>query len=290
MELPEVSIHVPLAEHDRTKRLTLPVLVVSIHVPLAEHDPDGRECLIRDWGFNSRAPRGARQGWWTDPAEGRGFNSRAPRGARRRRSVPPSTSSWFQFTCPSRSTTCPCPHCQISIPVSIHVPLAEHDRKLSSSINDLAVSIHVPLAEHDVGSLGRGLGSLCFNSRAPRGARLERVRDALQSVSFNSRAPRGARRVLGAALGAGAWFQFTCPSRSTTFWPMPARASGGVSIHVPLAEHDRRLLTEQSKKESFNSRAPRGARLGRAMSDEKSKVSFNSRAPRGARPFHHYQR
>ena len=33
-----VSIHVPLAEHDRAKLLQRLAVVVSIHVPLAEHD------------------------------------------------------------------------------------------------------------------------------------------------------------------------------------------------------------------------------------------------------------
>ena len=34
-------------------------------------------------------------------------------------------------------------------PVSIHVPLAEHDRRMPLDRVPLLVSIHVPLAEHD---------------------------------------------------------------------------------------------------------------------------------------------
>ena len=34
----EVSIHVPLAEHDAGCLVNLEVDIVSIHVPLAEHD------------------------------------------------------------------------------------------------------------------------------------------------------------------------------------------------------------------------------------------------------------
>ena len=82
---------------------------------------------------------------------------------------------------------------------------------------------------------------------------------------------------------AASTFQFTCPSRSTTGCSRLLYASLMVSIHVPLAEHDltaaeiievvkvsihvplaehdrwRRLPSAYSW--SFNSRAPRGARL-----------------------------
>ena len=56
--------------------------------------------------------------------------------------------------------------------VSIHVPLAEHDASDRIFLNLLNVSIHVPLAEHDGSLSTTGAGAYCFNSRAPRGARL----------------------------------------------------------------------------------------------------------------------
>ena len=34
-----VSIHVPLAEHDKAGSVAIMRVTVSIHVPLAEHDP-----------------------------------------------------------------------------------------------------------------------------------------------------------------------------------------------------------------------------------------------------------
>ena len=57
------------------------------------------------------------------------------------------------------------------IGVSIHVPLAEHDRKQRASCGLFLVSIHVPLAEHDVPPVGFVQTDESFNSRAPRGAR-----------------------------------------------------------------------------------------------------------------------
>ena len=77
--------------------------------------------------------------------------------------------------------------------VSIHVPLAEHDASDRIFLNLLNVSIHVPLAEHDGSLSTTGAGAYCFNSRAPRGARLCLHFPDAHSLRFNSRAPRGAR-------------------------------------------------------------------------------------------------
>ena len=65
-----------------------------------------------------------------------------------------------------------------------------------------------------------------------------------QHFSFNSRAPRGARPTTLIPFLAAAAFQFTCPSRSTTRRIAAFVFVNGVSIHVPLAEHD--LLSNNS--------------------------------------------
>ena len=55
----------------------------------------------------------------------------------------------FQFTHPSRSTTAiPWNNEEYTL-VSIHVPLAEHDKGRRAIPPEQRVSIHVPLAEHD---------------------------------------------------------------------------------------------------------------------------------------------
>ena len=142
------------------------------------------------------------------------------------------------------------------------MPLAEHDHfwlepgKLSSRFNSRAprgarhqaaiidqlqrVSIHVPLAEHDLTNSAPRLRrtsfqftcpsrsttrlgcrqertARCFNSRAPRGARQVAQDKAIPVWGFNSRAPRGARPICADMNGVSLY----------------------VSIHVPLAEHDR---------------------------------------------------
>ena len=122
--------------------------------------------------------------------------------------------------------------------VSIHVPLAEHDRATAAGATQYLVSIHVPLAEHDVCILLLLYRLFCFNSRAPRGARLMEGATIESCIpfqftcpsrsttrpfhqmpgqySFNSRAPRGARPSILTSAPVVRMFQFTCPSRSTT--------------------------------------------------------------------------
>ena len=77
-------------------------------------------------------------------------------------------------------------------------------------------------------------------------------------------------------------FQFTCPSRSTTGIIAHSQTRNGVSIHVPLAEHDEAILNLSETSTGFNSRAPRGARPSRGQRLT-ADTGFNSRAPRGAR-------
>ena len=77
--------------------------------------------------------------------------------------------------------------------VSIHVPLAEHDVLVSDGLLGFIVSIHVPLAEHDQRTAFLKLDVRGFNSRAPRGARRPLRGKVKGKGSFNSRAPRGAR-------------------------------------------------------------------------------------------------
>ena len=171
-------------------------------MPLAEHD-------LRAYTVKDRE---------------QGFNSRAPRGARRMDSVTGLLHLTFQFTCPSRSTT------------------GVTDRTLRTFF----VSIHVPLAEHDRTRLMTALPVGRFQFTCPSRSTTEQIAQVNKELkSFNSRAPRGARRETNPNSLIDARFQFTCPSRSTT---NPAMLTGGfsrVSIHVPLAEHD---FTSSKKK------------------------------------------
>ena len=165
--------------------------------------------------------------------------------------------------------------------VSIHVPLAEHDLVAEMAHRDTGVSIHVPLAEHDTSQLSASHWVESFNSRAPRGARPLRNACCGSCVSIH---------VPLAEHDRSSWLHWTALH---------------VSIHVPLAEHDPSAPATVLQSLSFNSRAPRGARhhaqhvrcqcqvvsihvplaehdlLPREIVSHS--LCFNSRAPRGAR-------
>ena len=164
------------------------------------------------------------------------------------------------------------------------MPLAEHDLSAGYSA-DVVVSFNSRAprgARHPTTWTARPITS-CFNSRAPRGARLMVKQDSNNAASFNSRAPRGARLTSCLKWTIIRAFQFTCPSRSTTTAGKGVcEGDAAVSIHVPLAEHDRGLPGREQRRLSFNSRAPRGARRGLVAVDLTAR-GFNSRAPRGAR-------
>ena len=72
----------PLAEHDLQGNALALDLQVSIHVPLAEHDLAEEDPRVYQMSFNSRAPRGARPLFMEMGTGKTSFNSRAPRGAR----------------------------------------------------------------------------------------------------------------------------------------------------------------------------------------------------------------
>ena len=145
----------------------------------------------------------------------------------------------FQFTCPSRSTTEINWKNALVLVVSIHVPLAEHDSSScggsgsvslfqftcpsrSTTVSQPAtivlmrVSIHVPLAEHDKHAELVEAYSSGFNSRAPRGARLDRYVSEASDFLFQFTCPSRSTTYLLNSLASLPSFQFTCPSRSTT--------------------------------------------------------------------------
>ena len=144
----------------------------------------------------------------------------------------------FQFTCPSRSTTLDGRLIDNLLIVSIHVPLAEHDIAPARQVLPVPVSIHVPLAEHDASVGCSSRTTPRFNSRAPRGARPDKLDIVYYTASFNSRAPRGARpRPLNREIIPHG-FNSRAPRGARRPTEKQTHNSDVVSIHVPLAEHD----------------------------------------------------
>ena len=146
------------------------------------------------------------------------------------------------------------------------------------------ISIHVPLAGHDRVRGCTARPSVDFNPRAPCGARRSTATgSASLTQDFNPRAPCGARLEVKYTAGYVLPFQSTCPLRGTTpAWCCAARARC-ISIHVPLAGHDGVHEYGATIRAKFQSTCPlRGTTrletLSRLAADY-----FNPRAPCGAR-------
>ena len=100
--------------------------------------------------------------------------------------------------------------------------------------------------------------------------------------SFNPRAPRGARQSTYCEPATPKGFQSTRPARGATRAVSLLAKPGIVSIHAPRAGRDPFWDSIAAREESFNPRAPRGARRDIAR-NRCTTSGFNPRAPRGAR-------
>jgi len=206
---------------------------VSIHAPRVGRDAVWARLTPRSAGFNSRAPRGARPAPIPERRNQTRFNSRAPRGARPREGGAGHAQKvsihaprvgrdsgmtfrtallMFQFTRPAWGAT----------------PLTSEDGV------GLTVSIHAPRVGRDRGRRCPPPPGGCFNSRAPRGARLMWSSDGVILILVSIHAPRPGRdfecqRFVEMELVSihaprsgtrraahPAWFQFTRPARGAT--------------------------------------------------------------------------
>ena len=144
----------------------------------------------------------------------------------------------FQFTCPSRSTTRPSYAALTDCKFQFTCPSRSTTSFGAVSMMTMSVSIHVPLAEHDTYRDLLETDTSSFNSRAPRGARRDNTefKRAFRQFQFTCPSRSTTGQLPGASLdslvsihvplaehdafpssaGAVQKFQFTCPSRSTT--------------------------------------------------------------------------
>ena len=122
------------------------------------------------------------------------------------------------------------------------------------------VSIHAPRAGRDLVGGSIKLVTTGFNPRAPRGARRRKIpgwRPHLVSIH----APRAGRDDCELqTAGPASLFQSTRPARGATFRDLIPALSSDVSIHAPRAGRDRLFRRRLHRGDSFNPRAPRGAR------------------------------
>ena len=211
------------------------------------------------------------------------FNPRAPRGARPPKAHLGEIYVLFQSTRPARGATF------LSI-------LSEQSKP---------VSIHAPRAGRDDGCTSARSGIRCFNPRAPRGARPQRVRRNVFRGKVSIHAPRAGRDLQKAAvkvlthlfqstrpargatvrLAANAdvdAFQSTRPARGATRRSRRSLCGIRVSIHAPRAGRDLLLVGLGCGGPCFNPRAPRGARR-RIVACDVNYEDVSIHAPRAGR-------
>ena len=185
------------------------------------------------------------------------------------------------------------------------MPLAEHDLQIPHVHTHHAVSIHVPLAEHDSSNVPTSVIFLLFQFTCPSRSTTSADHDGVGLREFQFTCPSRSTTGDIALNLLNLEFQFTCPSRSTTsvihdrqviagvsihvplaehdYEPVPGDVIFYVSIHVPLAEHDPRA-TLDSGHGSVSIHVPLAEHDIYHWRYGKYITGFNSRAPRGARP------
>ena len=145
--------------------------------------------------------------------------------------------------------------------VSIHAPRVGRDLVKGYLEAVGYVSIHAPRVGRDSGKENRTCGKICFNPRAPCGA----------------------RQALMVSIWAELQFQSTRPVWGATHLGYRRDVLREVSIHAPRVGRDSSPIRMYSSPMSFNPRAPCGARRPPSACFQESKC-FNPRAPCGARP------
>ena len=148
----------------------------------------------------------------------------------------------------------------------------------------MTVSIHAPRAGRDAGMLHVVVAQSCFNPRAPCGARPRHPRRPSSLAGFNPRAPCGARPFQRSYAIFWTVFQSTLPVRGATHQHRRGAGLFAVSIHAPRAGRDAPDVPMIASDQSFNPRAPCGARHPASIQGFRHTGCFNPRAPCGARP------
>ena len=182
----------------------------------ATFDPD---IVGASHSFQSTRPaRGATRRWEWARIRRRRFNPRAPRGARRQQ--------------PQRA--------RAVIIVSIHAPRAGRDISMTAYGTCFAVSIHAPRAGRDRPSDKEPERKLCFNPRAPRGARRPMPHWIRLYTPFQSTRPARGATTLCCGIALRPVVSIHAPRAGRDSGRHGHGDGDTVSIHAPRAGRDAR--------------------------------------------------
>ena len=204
------------------------------------------------------------------------FNPRAPCGARLRLGTNDQTIIPFQSTRPMRGATAVDTFGGGDAMFQSTRPMRGATRNTRHEVRRPSFNPRAPCGARLPGPpLLRRVQS--FNPRAPCGARRFQGFIPVGDCSFNPRAPCGARHDLRLLAAKGFVFQSTRPVWGATNHAIDAVRYGTVSIHAPRVGRDTEKQRSWSRRQSFNPRAPCGARLLYHVHGDQA-GSFNPRA------------
>ena len=187
----------------------------------------------------------------------------------------------FQSTRPVRGATEKVKGGALRGIVSIHAPRVGRDRYFAEFAMS-GVSIHAPRVGRDLSLFMSIAHRARFNPRAPCGARLYGTPSSSRRSVFQSTRP-----VWGATRGGIRRYvlfvvSIHAPRVGRDFSPPFFYVVIVVSIHAPRVGRDRTIKRRHQLHESFNPRAPCGARLRRGSTDRDAWEFQSTRPVRGA--------
>ena len=258
-----ISIHVPLAGHDKDIQRRSAGRAISIHVPLAGHDPRREYACCEYQQFQSTCPlRGTTDstqliadsimqisihvplaGHDRQPVRRHerweNFNPRAPCGARHTRQQGSSGATTnFNPRAPCGARLVQSKMLSWLGEISIHVPLAGHDHLWANFYCLQGISIHVPLAGHDTIS-DIFIDLLDISIHVPLAGHDDAKEVIIAAkADFNPRAPCGARPRQRFQHPAQDYFNPRAPCGARLLPLLYMIDDVEISIHVPLAGHD----------------------------------------------------
>ena len=256
---------------------------VSIHAPRVGRDENACALFLSLRFQSTRPVWGATCPFFVLTRYHKCFNPRAPCGARLRFSNQSASGIEFQSTRPVWGATKICYIKTKHYCVSIHAPRVGRDSSRYRTLVRYNVSIHAPRVGRDIRSLFLFTIIVCFNPRAPCGAR--RAIDTgfcTRRRRFNPRAPCGARRTPTATMSRIPLFQSTRPVWGATQQAGDSPQDQCVSIHAPRVGRDS-LISIISPPLLVSIHAPRVGRDTLDLLHCAVRQSFNPRAPCGAR-------
>ena len=257
---------------------------VSIHAPHVGRDGTIAGAVAAGACFNPRAPRGARHAWRAFDAPDAEFQSTRPTWGATSFLDKQKSGAQFQSTRPTWGATWKHsggkrhqPGFNPRAPRGARPAGVTRRQTVERGFNPRAPRGARPRTLPSSG------GTPCFNPRAPRGARL-RIDPLFKPYRpFQSTRPTWGATSVPCGSSRNFQFQSTRPTWGATWLGRSCLRRRAVSIHAPHVGRDMPLVIHRVERDEVSIHAPHVGRDLQAHRTGPIPQSFNPRAPRGAR-------